>query len=266
MTTPALALTLASAAWGLPGPDPAAAGTATSEQVIRDSRPAATHAHCQRKRCGCRLTRCVRARRGPQGPRGQEGSRGLEGPQGEQGDQGEQGEQGPAGPRGFEGPPGEQGEQGERGEQGETGAEGARGPVGPPGPRGLPGPPGPPGPPGGNGAATSVDTTLVSLTFAPYDTNFTAYATGGTTWIRDPRTGAAGGWHSLEKVGGYPQGVIGVSLTEAVPLNALLVTVATSDGLLKQTTCRLTDEVPPAGPAWGVAYCAPFAFITPPSA
>ncbi|MEV0202965.1 hypothetical protein [Nonomuraea sp. NPDC050691] len=63
----------------------------------------------------------------------------------------------------------------------------------------------------------------------------------------------------------YPEDVVGVSVTEAVPLDALLVTVVTADGGLARTTCRFTEGTPPAGPAWGTTYCDDFTSITPPA-
>lgn len=117
-----------------------------------------------------------------------------------------------------------------------------------------------------SGSISSIDTTLVSLTFPPFDTNFTANVVGGTTWIKDPRTAPPQAWHSLSAVPGYPTGVIGVSLTEAAaPLSSLLITVLTSDGTLAETKCILTAPAPAPGPAWGSTYCAPFTVITPPS-
>ncbi|WP_248963957.1 hypothetical protein [Sphaerisporangium perillae] len=108
---------------------------------------------------------------------------------------------------------------------------------------------------------------LITLLFAPFDTNFIAYAPGdGTTWIQDPRTPVPGSWHKLDSVPGYPAGVVGVSLTEAaVPFNTLLVTVSTSGGVLAQTKCTLTAPPPPPGAAWAAAYCGAFKVITPPS-
>ncbi|GII27281.1 hypothetical protein Pmi06nite_07230 [Planotetraspora mira] len=100
--------------------------------------------------------------------------------------------------------------------------------------------------------------------FEPYDTNFTAYVSDGTTWIRDPRT--AEPWHSLTSVKNYPAGVIGVSLTEAAaPFNTLLVTVLTSTSTLAQSACTLTAPPPPPGSAWGPAFCSAFVQITPPA-
>ncbi|MFG1686354.1 hypothetical protein ACGFNP_39750 [Nonomuraea sp. NPDC049269] len=64
---------------------------------------------------------------------------------------------------------------------------------------------------------------------------------------------------------GLPPGVTGVSVTEAVPLNTLLITVLTEGGTLAQTTCLITPPPPPPGPAWGTTYCAAFKDITPPS-
>jgi hypothetical protein len=156
---------------------------------------------------------------------------------------------------------------GPRGPEGPRGKDGICGKTGPPGREGPRGKEGPPGPGNPSGTTSSVDTTLISLTFAPFDTNFTAYVTGGTTWIRDPRTAPPEAWHSLALVPGYPVGVIGVSLTEAaVPLSSLLITVFTSDGTLAQTKCILTAPPPPQGPAWGPTYCDAFTVITPPSA
>ncbi|MFI7642184.1 hypothetical protein [Nonomuraea sp. NPDC049400] len=64
---------------------------------------------------------------------------------------------------------------------------------------------------------------------------------------------------------GYPEGVVGVSLTElAQPLSSLLITVTTSVGGLAQTKCILTAPPPPPGPAWGTTYCDGFTAVPPP--
>ncbi|MDR8414573.1 hypothetical protein MTP10_38335 [Nonomuraea sp. 3-1Str] len=127
----------------------------------------------------------------------------------------------------------------------------------------LAGPAGPGGPAGPAGTAVpDIDTTLVSLTFFPFDTNFAAYTRGGTTWVRDPRSDAP--WHSLDTVPNYPAGVVGVSLTEAVPLNALLVTVVTAEGGIRETTCRLTSGKPPVEPLWA-DQCDDFTQVTAPT-
>ncbi|MFI7706021.1 hypothetical protein [Nonomuraea sp. NPDC049480] len=66
---------------------------------------------------------------------------------------------------------------------------------------------------------------------------------------------------------GYPEGVIGVSLTElAQPLSSLLITVTSSGGGLAQTKCILTAPPPPPGPAWGTEYCDGFTPISAPKA
>ncbi|GAA2267392.1 hypothetical protein GCM10010149_04880 [Nonomuraea roseoviolacea subsp. roseoviolacea] len=256
MRTPALVLTMACAAWGLAGVGPApagaqaatgpsAAGTNAARRAgalagaavtltgsaFRAGRSAA-YGRCRRHHCGCRRGWCGRVWPGPPGPPGPRGHRGARGPQGV---------------AGHEGAPGE---------DGATGPQGPRGPQGPTGPRG------PVGPAGGDGPG--IDTTLVSLTFPPFDTNFAGYARGGDTWIRDPRSAAP--WHSLSQVDNYPDGVVGVSVTEAVPLDALLVTVVTADGRVAETTCRFTEGTPPpAGPAWGTTFCDDFRAITPPA-
>ncbi|OUC97960.1 hypothetical protein CA984_08940 [Streptosporangium minutum] len=155
------------------------------------------------------------------------------------------GRRGPRGLPGEKGPCGKQGPSGERGPRGERGLNGQAGP---------------------SGAISSIDTTLVSLTFPPYDTNFTVYVADGTTWIQDPRTAPPQAWHSLASVPGYPDGATGVSLTEAAePLSSLLITVLTSDGTLTKTKCILTAPPPPPGLDWGTTYCAPFTVITPPA-
>ncbi|MEV4106442.1 hypothetical protein [Nonomuraea sp. NPDC049695] len=64
---------------------------------------------------------------------------------------------------------------------------------------------------------------------------------------------------------GYPEGVVGVSITEAVPLDVLLVTVAASNGDVAQTMCAIKPGTPPPGAEWAKAYCDPFTKITPPS-
>lgn len=113
----------------------------------------------------------------------------------------------------------------------------------------------------------TIDTALISLTFPPFDTNFTAHAVGGITWIKNPRTAPPQAWHDLSAVPSYPTGVIGVSLTEAAaPFSSLLITVLTSDGTLAETKRILTAPPPIPGPARGSTYCAPFTVITPPSA
>ncbi|MEU7861908.1 hypothetical protein [Nonomuraea sp. NPDC049141] len=160
---------------------------------------------------------------------------------------------GPAGSRGERGLPGPAGPQGPEGRRGPQGPEGRRGPEGPQGPR---------GPQGESSTKSSVDTTLLSLTFPPFDTDFTAYVSDEITWIRDPRTPSEGAWHSLASVPGYPGGVVAVSLAEAaVPLSSLLITVLTAKGALSQTKCILTAGPPPAGPAWGTTYCDGFTAI-----
>jgi hypothetical protein len=191
---------------------------------------ATIHDNCFWRPCGCRPRRCKRGPRGKGGPPGKRGPRG------------------PAGPRGKDGFPGPKGP---HGENGSPGPGGVRGPAGP---AGL------------DGSISSTDSTLVSLTFEPFDTNFTAYVSEGTTWIRDPRTAPPGSWHSLSSVAGYPAGVVGVSVTEAAsPLSSLLITVLTSGGVLSQTKCVLTAPAPPPGPAWGSTYCDGFRVITPPA-
>ncbi|MBN6053697.1 hypothetical protein JYK22_17280, partial [Nonomuraea sp. RK-328] len=262
---PAVALALACGAWGPANPATAHAGTGRPVPAVHSgigaalSVPAA-HAgasrwsaavradergagawwgeRCKRRHCGgCRRPGCGWGFRGPSGPF-------FHGPRGPRG---EHGKTGPAGPRG---------------EQGPAGPQGPRGLSGPPGPRGPQGPAGPP-----SGASSGVDTTLVSLTFPPFDTNFTVYVADGVTYVRDPRTPSPGDWHSLAAVPGYPQGVVGASLTEAaVPLSSLLITVLTSGGGLAQTKCILTAPPPPPGPAWGTTYCDGFTTIPTPAA
>ncbi|NUW36450.1 collagen-like protein [Nonomuraea sp. SMC257] len=210
------------------------AGAALGGPLLGKGR-AAERGRCRRHHCGCRRAWCGRAWPGPPGPPGPRGRRGVRGPQGVAGQEGAPGKDGAAGPQG---------------------PQGSRGPQGPAGPRG------PVGPAGGDGP--SIDTTLVSLTFPPFDTNFAGYARGGGTWIHDPRSDAP--WHSLSQVDNYPDDVVGVSVTEAVPLDALLVTVVTADGRLAETTCRFTEGTPPpAGPAWGTTFCDDFRPITPPA-
>ncbi|WP_217708106.1 collagen-like protein [Nonomuraea rhodomycinica] len=243
MRTPALVLTMACAAWGLAGVDPAPAGAraATGTAAAAGERAGkgfAAHGRCRRHHCGCRRAWCGRPWPGPPGPPGPRGHRGARGPQGVAGHEGAPGKDGASGPQGLQGP------------------QGPRGPQGPAGPRG------PVGPAGGDGP--SIGTTLVSLTFPPFDTNFAGYARGGDTWIRDPRSDAP--WHSLSQVDNYPGDVVGVAVTEAVPLDALLVTVVTADGRLAETTCRFSEGTPPPpGPAWGTTYCDDFRPITPPA-
>ncbi|MEQ4717328.1 hypothetical protein [Nonomuraea sp. B19D2] len=85
------------------------------------------------------------------------------------------------------------------------------------------------------------------------------------TWIRDPRAEPPLAWHRIDGLDGYPEGATGVSLTEAVPLNALLVTVVGADGVVAQTTCAIKPGTPPPGADWAKAYCAAFTQITPPT-
>ncbi|GGO65546.1 collagen-like triple helix repeat-containing protein [Nonomuraea cavernae] len=251
---PGFALTLTCAATGLSFPGTAqAAVTASSATFAVSGDAVADRRDCHGRRCRhlCHRFRCARFLRGPEGPPGPRGERG------ERGEQGERGERGPAGP-GWQGPPGLEGEPGPQGETGPRGPQGVPGLPGPRGPRGAPGTPGTPG------TASGVGSTLVSLTFPPYDTNFTAYVSDGVTWILDPRTPAPGGWHSLTSVPGYPPGVVGVSVTEAdEPLSSLLITVLTSSGSLAQTKCVLTAAPPPPGPAWGTTYCDGFTSLQP---
>ncbi|GAA1273672.1 hypothetical protein GCM10009677_28630 [Sphaerisporangium rubeum] len=143
---------------------------------------------------------------------------------------------------------------------------GPAGPPGPPGPQGSPGQTGPAGPAGPAGASASIDSVLLTLLFPPFATNFLAYAAGdGTVWVNDPRT-STGNWHSLRAVPNYPDGVVGVTLTQAaLPFNTLLVTLLTSAGTMSQTTCTITPGTPPPGPAWGTSYCFPFAPLPPPA-
>ncbi len=234
---PAAALATACSILGVSAPEITSASaaievvrTAVAERSAdRDGVPATFRKHCHKIRCSCWRYRCKRGHRGREGARGPEGPRGKAGPAGPQGPDGKDGLPGTEGPRGKDGLPGTQG------------------------PQGL------------SGSISSTDTTLVSLTFEPFDTNFTAYVSGGTTWIRDPRTAPPNAWHSLDSVPKYPKNVVGVSLAEAAtPLSSLLITVETGDGVLAQTKCILTAPPPPPGPAWGPTYCGEFATITPP--
>ncbi|MER6170510.1 hypothetical protein [Streptosporangium sp. NPDC001681] len=113
----------------------------------------------------------------------------------------------------------------------------------------------------------SIDTAPTSLTFPPFDTNFTAHAVGGITRIKNPRTAPPQAWHGLSAVPSYPTGVIGVSLTEATtPFSSPRIAVLTSDGTLAETKRILTAPPPIPDPAWGSTCYALFTVITPPSA
>ncbi|WP_061300426.1 hypothetical protein [Herbidospora cretacea] len=114
---------------------------------------------------------------------------------------------------------------------------------------------GPPGPPGRSGS--SIDSAYQG------NNKFIGYAPGdGSTLIRDPRL-AVPRWRSLVTVPNYPGNVTGVSL--AVMGNDLHVTVVSSTGVIRQTSCTV-NPTPGTGmnPAWP-GNCSPFVDHTPPN-
>ncbi|WP_248961301.1 hypothetical protein [Sphaerisporangium perillae] len=113
-------------------------------------------------------------------------------------------------------------------------------------------PPGPPGPPG---RSAGIDTAFQG------NNKFVGYAQGnGPTFVRDPRT--ASPWHDVSTLPGYPGNATDVSL--AVMGNNLHVTVLSSTGLIRQTTCTVNPTPGTGGnPAWP-GNCSSFQELTPP--
>jgi hypothetical protein len=124
----------------------------------------------------------------------------------------------------------------------------------PPGLQGLPGPRG-----RGDGIDSAMATPTGLAVAAPV--RYIGLAQGnGPTFIRDfTSIGPANPpWHDLSTVLNYPGNVNDVTLSAAEATNLLHVTVRTTTGLVRQTTCTLTVNA-----TWP-ANCTAFVDFTPP--